>query len=158
MDPVARPGAPLNVDQLAAQVEKLASSQHLAVVPVTPLVSHSPGHQVIMDSNDLSAADFCRLAATAGAKLLYVQARGFDASTDPDLELGRQDHSEPDQANEVQVAELCRDAERYNGRVPQLELVFVAECVLHCWTVTADWYDSLVGRAAWLLSEQDLEA
>jgi hypothetical protein len=30
----------------------------------------------------------------------------------------------------------------------QVDLVFVTDCVLHCWTEAADWYDSPIDRAA----------
>lgn len=140
----------IDVDQLAAEVTQLASSQQLVIVPAMPLKKPCWGHLVLLDNCDLSAADFCQLASTAGARLLYVQAEEFDAETDPDLDVGTHDHGDPDKTVSAQLAELRRDAERFNGRIRQLELSFVVGYVLHCWAVAADWYDSLVNRAATL--------
>jgi hypothetical protein len=158
MEPARQPAAAIDVDQLAAQVTQLASSQQLVVVPATPLPKSCLGHLVLLNNNDLSATDFCQLASAAGARLLYVQAEGFDAGTDPDLDVEAHDHSEPHGAAGAQLAELRRDAERFNGRIRQLELAFAVGCVLHCWAVAADWYDSLVDRAAELCPCDDLEA
>jgi hypothetical protein len=151
MKPTRRPAASIDVDQLAAQIMQLASSQQLVVVPATPIPGTGLGRLVLLDDGDLSAADFCQLAATAGARLLYVQAEGFDAGTDPNLDIGPHDHLAPDVTSSTQLAELRREAERFNGRIRQLELAFAVGGVLHCWAVAADWYGSFMDRLAELL-------
>ena len=147
----------VDVDQLAVQITQLAASRRLAIVPAMPLANRGSGCLVLLDNDDLSAPEFCELASAANARLLYVQTEGFYAGTDPDLDLREQDRSDPDRAVSAQLAELRRDAERFNGRFHQLGLAFAAGGVLHCWTVTADWYDGLVDRAAELLPCEDLE-
>lgn len=151
MEQEERPGRPLpagvDVDRLADQVGQLASSQQLRVVPVTPVSTSGSCHLVMLGSDDLSAADFCALAASAGARLLYVQAESFDIETDPDLSLWRRVRDPEAAAGDV-LAELCRDARHFDGRIRQLELAFVVGCVLHCWAVAADWYNNLLDRAA----------
>jgi len=153
MVPARQPA--IDLDQLAVQVTQIASSQQLAVVPAAPIPKSGLYHLVLLDNNHLSAADFCELAAIAGAALLYVQADAFDAKTDPDLDVGAGDNSESDRTAGDRLTELRRDAERFNGRICQLELAFVVGCVLHCWAVTADWHNSLVERVAELLGPGD---
>jgi hypothetical protein len=142
------PSAAIDVDLLADQVTQLASSQHLRVVPATPVSTAGSCHLVLLSPEDLSAAEFCELAATAGARLLYVQAEGFDAGADPDPDVWRQHSRGLDRAAKNQLAELRRDALHFSGRIRQLELAFAIGGVLHCWAVVADWYDSLVNRMA----------
>lgn len=146
-----RSGVAINVDLLAGQVREFASSLHLRVVPVTPVSTAGSCHLVLLGKDDLSAADFCELAASAGARLLYVQVEGFDAETDPNLSLSRQTHSPQEASASDPLAELHRDAMNFNGRIRQLELAFVVGCVLHCWAIAADWYDNLLDRAAALV-------
>jgi hypothetical protein len=155
MESSRRPAADVDVDQLAAQVTQLASSQRLGLVPATPFPKSCSAHLVLLGNDDLSAADFCQLAANAGARLLYVQAEAFDAGSDLALTLGDYDQSEPARTQNAKLAELRHEAEHLNGRVRQLELAFAAKCVLHYWAVTADWYDSLVRRAAELLPDDE---
>ncbi len=154
MESPRRPAAAIDVDRLAAEVTQLASSQRLVVVPATPVPRSCSGHLVLLDNNDLSAADFCQLAATAGASLLYVQAEAFDSQSDPALSFGEYDQGEPDRTVGAKVVGLRREAERFNGRVRQLELAFAAGCVLHSWAVAADWYQGLMSRVAELLPEE----
>jgi hypothetical protein len=155
MESPRRPAAAVDVDQLAAQVTQLASRQRLVLVPATPLPKACSGALVLLGNDDLSAADFCQLAASAGARLLYVQAEAFDAGSDPALTLGDYDQSESDRTQSAKLAELRHEAERLNGRVRQLELAFAAKFVLHYWAVAADWYDSLMRRAAELLPYEE---
>lgn len=147
----------IDVDRLAGQVTQLASSQNLRVVPATPMSSAGSCQLVLLGSEELSAAEFCELAASAGARLLYVQAEIFDSRTDLDLAAWRQagDHQGP--ADDL-LADLQRDAERFSGHIRQLELAFAAGCVLHCWAVAADWYSSLVDRATALLPSHPHES
>jgi hypothetical protein len=155
MESPRRPAADVDVDQLAAQVTQLASSQRLVLVPATPLPKSCSGHLVLLGNDDLSAADFCQLAANAGARLLYVQAEAFDAGSDLALMLGDYDQNGSDRRQSAKIAALRHEAESLNGRVRQLELAFAAKCVLHYWAVTADWYDSLLRRAAELLPYEE---
>jgi hypothetical protein len=137
------PPAALDLDE----VRQFASPGKLAVIPATPIPSSNAGHLVLLDSTDVSAAEFCELATRAGARLLYVQAAGFDAGTDLYLE--------PGPGTGAQLAELRREAERHNGRIRQLELGFSVGGILHSWAAVADWYDRLIGRAAALRPAAD---
>jgi hypothetical protein len=139
--------AAADLDQLAAQLQQLASGWNLRIVPATPVSTAGSCQLVLLGCEDLSAAEFCELAASAGMRLLYAQAESFDAGTDPDLNLWGQARDHQGSARDL-LADLHRDAQRYNGRVRQLELAFAVGCVLHCWAAAADWYTGLVDRAA----------
>jgi hypothetical protein len=143
-----RPALGIDVDQLAAQVSQLASSQQLTVVPVTPISQRGCGYLVLLDHNQLSAAEFCALAASAGARLLYVQTEDFNVRTDPSMMAGGSDQGGPAASTSDELADFRRHVENFNGRIRQLELAFAVGCVLHCWAVAADWYVRLVDRAA----------
>jgi hypothetical protein len=145
--PAQRPVAAADLDQLAAQLQQLASGWNLRIVPATPVSTAGSCQLVLLGCEDLSAAEFCELAASAGMRLLYAQAESFDAETDPDLNLLGQARDHQGSARDL-LADLHRDAQRYNGRVRQLELAFAVGCVLHCWAAAADWYTGLVDRAA----------
>lgn len=158
LDQAAQPGGPgrkpaavTDLDQFAAQLQQLAFSWNLRVVPVTPVSTAGSCQLVLLRSEDLSAADFCELAASAGARLLYAQGESFDAGTDLDLNLWGRAGDHQGSARDP-LADLYRDALRYNGRVRQLELAFAVGCVLHCWAAAADWYTGLVDRVAALAS------
>jgi hypothetical protein len=158
LDQAAQPGGPgrkpataTDLDQFAATLQQFALSWNLRVVPVTPVSTGGSCQLVLLGSDDLSAADFCELAASAGARLLYAQAESFDAGTDLDLNVWAPAHDDQGSARDP-IADLHRDALRYDGRVRQLELAFAVGCVLHCWAAAADWYTGLVDRAAALAS------
>jgi hypothetical protein len=144
----------MDIDQLAAQVPQLASSQQLIVVPATPVSHKGWGYLVLLDHNDLSAAEFCALAASAGARLLYFQTEDFIASTDLDMILGGSDQNGREASMCDELADFRRYVENFNGRIRQLELAFAIGCVLHCWAVAADWYVGLLDRAAELFPYQ----
>jgi len=133
----------MDIDQLAAQISQLASSQQLTVVPVTPISQRGCGYLVLLDHDQLSAAEFCALAASAGARLLYVQTEDFNVRTDPSMMVGGGGASMGDE-----LADFRRHVENFNGRIRQLELACAVGCVLHCWAAAADWYVGLVDRAA----------
>ncbi len=135
-----------DLDLLTAQIPQLAAGHQLRIVPATPAGLSGSCHLVLLDQADLSAAEFCELAAAARARLLYVQADAFDAGSDNGLELWPRGGAEPWAADDA-LAGLRRDALRCNGRIRQLELAFAVEGVLHTWTVAADWYDHLTERA-----------
>jgi hypothetical protein len=138
----------IDIDQLAAQVSQLASSQQLIVVPVTPVSQRGCGYLVLLDHNQLSAAEFCALAASAGARLLYVQTEDFNVRTDPSMIVGGSEQVGHEPLLGDELADFRRYMEDFDGRIRQLELAFAVGCVLHCWAVAADWYVRLVDRAA----------
>jgi hypothetical protein len=146
------PGSGIDIDQLADQVSELALSQQLIVVPVTPVSQKGWGYLVLLDHNHLGPAEFCALAARAGARLLYVQTEDFNVRTDPSMIVGGSvrgsDHSGQGSSVSDELADFRRYMENYNGRTRQLELAFAVGGVLHCWAVAADWYVRLVNRAA----------
>ncbi len=147
---MTEPASHHDIDQLAEEVTQLAASRHLTIVPVTAISLSGSGHVVVLDSSDLSAAQFCDLATAAGARLLYVQAEAFTARAYPDPDVDGH-HDEVREA----LNGLCREAERFNGRIRELELAFSAGCVFHCWVAGADWYNSLVDRMAALLPPEE---
>ena len=138
----------IDIDQLAAQISQLASSLQLIVVPVTPVSQRGCGYLVLLDHNQLSAAEFCALAATAGARLLYVQTEDFNVRTDLCMIVGGSEQSGHEPLVSAELANFRRYVENFDGRIRQLELAFAIGCVLHCWAVAADWYVRLVDRAA----------
>jgi hypothetical protein len=141
----------MDVDQLAAEIAELATGQQLAIVPAAPVPRGCGGFLVLLDNDDLTAAQFCGLATAAGAKLLYMQTEYFDAETDLDTAVGQAYRNGHDDPAHSQLAEYRRDAAGFNGRARQLELAFAAGCVLHCWAVAADWYMVFLDRGARLL-------
>jgi hypothetical protein len=147
-----KPDPGIDIDQLAAQVMQLASSQRLIVVPVTPISQRGSGYLVLLDRSHLSAAEFCALAASAGARLLYVQTEDFDVRTDLDMIVGENCQRTQEVQRSAELADFRRYVENFDGRIRQLELAFAIGCVLHCWAVAADWYVALVDRAAVLFS------
>lgn len=151
----ARQPVVLDVDRLAARIAQLASDRQLTVVPATPLFAPGSVPLVLLGNNDMSAEDFCGLAAAAGVRLLYFQTKYFDAESEPELNV------ESDDAGKcvtrgVRQAELRSEAQRFNGRIHQLELAFMVGCTLHCWAVAAEWYGDLLDRAGVLSIEEDV--
>jgi hypothetical protein len=125
------------------------------VVPVTPVSQRGCGYLVLLDHDDLSAAEFCALAANAGARLLYVQTEDFNVRTDPSIIVGLSDRSARTPPMSDELAAFRRYMENFNGRIRQLEMAFSVGCVLHCWAVAADWYVGLVDRAAELFARPE---
>jgi hypothetical protein len=156
VEPLPQPTAVNDVDQLTAYIAQLASGKHIGIVPEIPFWNNGDNFLVALNGNDLSAAKFCELASIAGARLLYVRAKNFDTASDPDLDIGKLGRLSPGREAHTQLAALYRDAERFNGRIRELELAFVANCVLHSWSVAAGWYDNLLERAA-MLPDDDLD-
>lgn len=157
MEQAQEAAAPVDVDQLAIHVNQLASELHLVVIPAMPLRNPN-GWGLTAFLEDLSAPDFCNLASTVGARLLYVDAEAFDAESEPEFDAEEHGDSEPDETVSAQLAMLRGEAERFNGRIGQLALAFVVEGVLHWWNITADWYDDLIDRIGELFPEDNLEA
>jgi hypothetical protein len=147
MESAREPAPDIDIDQLAAEMSQLALSHQLIVVPATPVCGTGCGYLILLDHNHLSAAEFCALAANAGAKLLYVQAEHFAMRTDLDMILGS-DQSWQGISVSDELADFRSYVESFNGRTRQLELAFVIGCVLHCWAVAANWYLDLLDRAA----------
>jgi hypothetical protein len=157
VESVQQPAATTDIDQLAAQVRQIASSLQLVVVPAMPLHSSGTGLVVLLDDDDMSAADFCALASAADAKLLYLRAESFDAENEQELDIEENDRTEPGEKARAQLADLRRDAERFNGRIGQLEVAFAIGGVLHYWAAAAEWYDNLMDRVAELFPGEGLE-
>jgi hypothetical protein len=130
-------------------MSQLALSHQLIVVPATPVsrTGCGCGHLILLDNNHLSAAEFCALAASAGAKFLYVQTEHFAVRADLDMILGG-DQSGQGVSVSDESADFRRYVESLNGRIRQLELAFFVGSALHCWAVAANWYLDLVDRAA----------
>lgn len=147
MESDREPGPGIDIDELAAELPQLASSHRLIVVPATPVSGTGCGYLVLLDQNHLSAAEFCALAASAGAKLLYVQAEHFAVWTDLDM-IMKSDQNGQGAAVSDELADFRCYVESFNGRIRQLELAFFTGSTLHCWAVAADWYLDLVDRAA----------
>lgn len=137
----------VDIERLAAQIPQFASRQQPTIIPVTPVSPNGWAHLVLLDQSHVDAAEFCALAAIAGAKLLYFQTEDFNVRTDPDVMVGESGQSLREALMSDELAEFRRHVETFNGRIRQLELAFTAGCVLHCWAVAADWYLGLVDRA-----------
>ena len=118
------------------------------MVPAAPVSHKGWGYLVLLDDNHLSAAEFCALAASAGARLLYVQTEDFNVRTDVEMIVGGSDPGRQEASMSDELFGFRRYMENFNGRIRQLELAFAIGCVLHCWAVAADWYVGLVDRAA----------
>ena len=152
MQPLGISASLTDVDQLAVQVMQFASRRRLSVVPVIPVSGKGWGYLVLLDQRRLTAVQFCELAATVEAKLLYVKTDAFNARSDPGTAVGRHDLGEQSNLVSDQLIKFRQEVDHFNGRTRQLELAFATGCVLHCWAGTADWYIDLVNRAAELAS------
>lgn len=76
---------------------------------------------------------------------MYVQAEAFDAETV--LTLSRTADTPRYGAEEDPLlAALRRDASVYNGRIGTVVLGFAVSGVLHCWIVSAPWFERLEDR------------
>lgn len=128
-------------------MSQLALSHQLIVVPATPVSHTGCGYLILLDHDHLSPAEFCALAASAGAKLLYVQTEHFVMQTDFGTILGSDQNGQGVSASS-ELADFRRYVESFNGRIRQLELAFFMGCALHCWAVAANWYLDLVDRTA----------
>jgi len=146
-----------DIEELVTQVTQLASSLQLRLVPAIPMRNPNSGLMVLLDNDDLSAADFCGLAAAAKARLLYIQAGPFNAENQPEFDVAGEGRNELDGKVIDQLALLQQAAERFNGRIGQLALAFAVEGVLHYWTAAADWYENLMDRVAGLFPAEGLE-
>jgi hypothetical protein len=149
------PDLGVDIERLAAQVPQFASRERLTVVPVTPVSQKGWGYLVLLDHSHLNAAEFCALAASAGAKLLYFQTEDFNVRTDPSVMVGGSGLGRRVASVSDELTEFRRYVESFDGRIRQLELAFVVGGVLHCWAVAADWYLDLVDRAAQLIFQQE---
>jgi hypothetical protein len=134
-----------DIDELAAQMKDLVVGKQLVMIPAIPLQNNDSGFIVFLGQEDMSAGEFCDVAVTAGARLFYAQANAFDAERD--LRAGRRpalawQSSEEDAG----LVSLREEASVYNGRIGEVALGFAADSVLHCWIVTAPWYDRFVER------------
>lgn len=152
MQPLGIPASVTDVDQLAIQATQFATRQRLTAVPVIPVPGKGRGHLVLLDQHHLTAVQFCELAVTAEAKLLYVKTEHFSARTAPGTAAGRHDIGKQSSPLRDQLTRFRQDVNHFNGRTRQLELTFATGCVLHRWAGTADWYIDLVNRAAELAS------
>jgi hypothetical protein len=126
-------------------MKDLVVGKQLVMIPAMPLQNNDSGFTVLLGQEDMSASEFCDVAVTAGAKLCYAQANAFDAERD--LRVGRRrtlawQSSEKDAG----LAALREEASVYNGRIGEIALGFATDGVLHCWIVTAPWYDRFVER------------
>lgn len=77
--------ASTDIDQLATRIRQLASGKQLGVVPGIPSRNCGLDLVVLLNDGHLSAANFCELAAIAGTRLLYIEAKNFDAASDSAL-------------------------------------------------------------------------
>jgi AMP-binding enzyme C-terminal domain len=129
MQPLGISASVTDVDQLAIQVTQFASRRRLTVVPVIPVSGRGWGYLVLLDQHRLTAAQFCELAVTVEAKLLYVKTDDFNARTDPGTAVGRHDIGEQSSPVSDQLIRFRQDVGHFNGRTRQLELAFVTGCI-----------------------------
>jgi len=120
MQPLGIPASVTDVDQLAIQVKQFASRRRLTVVPVIPVSAKGRGYLVLLDQRHLTAVQFCELAVTVEAKLLYVKTDDFNARTDPGTAVGRHDIGEQRSPVSDQLIKFRQDVDFFNGRSRQL--------------------------------------
>ncbi len=138
--------ADLDIEQILAEVKQLANRSQFVIVPAIPGRARDSGFLVMLDPDDITAADFCALAAAASARILYIQADPFSAEDDidvPEDDFSGVVHGEQASA---QLIALREEASIFDGRIGELALGFAADGVLHCWIATAAWYDNLQSR------------
>jgi hypothetical protein len=134
-----------SIDELAAEVPDLASSRNLVLIRALPLQSRESGFAVYLGDEDMSAADFCDIAAEVGAKLLYFGIRDFNA--EDDLSVGRPGrlNRRTDTEDPVLTA-LRQEASAYDGLPAQATLGFASNGVVHYWVIMTPWYADYIDR------------
>ncbi|GAA4947377.1 hypothetical protein GCM10023205_04110 [Yinghuangia aomiensis] len=98
------------------------------------------------------AEDVVRLAAAAGARLLYVDEELF--CTD-DLDPLEGDDDVPAEVRGA-VEQLLRRAAGFANRVSQLSVTFSADGVLHEWRAVAAWYSELLDALDALMPDDEV--
>jgi hypothetical protein len=138
--------ADIDIERIVVEVKQLADRNQLVVVPTMPTWGRDPGFLAVLDSDEMSAADFCALAVAANTRLFYIQADPF--SVEKDVELNKRDHYGViyDDGANTQLLAMREESAAFEGRIGELALGFAADGVLHYWTVTAAWYDNLQGQ------------
>lgn len=142
-----------DLGDLAAQVKNMAAEKKLAVVPAMPMANNG-GFVVVLDQDDMTASEFCDLAVTAGAAIIYIQASGFDADRDLTMERNRYLDWENSEEN-TGLASLRQEASAHNGSIGEIALGFAADGILHSWVTTARWFDGFLERLQELEPDSD---
>jgi hypothetical protein len=134
-----------DIDALAAQLNDLAVSRQLALIPAIPLRGSAPGFVAFLGAEHMRAGEFCDVAVVAGAKLLYADVNAFDAETDLMADRRRGLGWQSDEEDSRLLA-LRQEASIFNGRIGEIVLGFAVNGVLHCWRATTPWYHDFVER------------
>lgn len=138
------PDPDLSLDQIAPGLRQIAARNHLLMVPAMPLRNVGTGFTVVLSRQHMAASDFIDLAATAGAKLLYVQAEPFSFDTDLNLDdldeniFGAWDEADAD------VESVRAEARVHDGQIGEIHLGFAMGGVLHCWVAAEAWYSRVM--------------
>ena len=141
----------LRLDQLLARISQMAEDCQLLQVPAMPVSPRPLGWVVVLGIDDLTAEDFIKLAAAAGARILYVRAEPFDADTYLDLEFFDDDSfvGAVGWSSGGELARIREQSQHFNGRIGAVELGFAMNGVLHRWTATEEWhhqFTAMVGQ------------
>ncbi|MCL9762970.1 hypothetical protein [Frankia sp. AiPa1] len=126
---------------LAKELDDLTAGLGIVVMPVR-VTPAADGADVDVGLDEMPLADFVRVAHRAGVRLLYRVA--------PEFDLKEFDESLPESVEEERQAErarLVRRARRHSGEIVEVEVAFAHEGVLHRWSITPSWYDSLIAEA-----------
>ena len=150
-DQSAQPNS--GIDELAGQMKDLVASRQFIMIPAMPLRSSESGFVVFLGQEDMSLSDFCDLAVAAGVKLFYVQNNVFDAERDLRVERRRPSLAWQGADEDSALVSLRQEASAYNGRIDEIALGFSTAGVLHCWVITAPWYNEFIERLEDLESE-----
>ena len=142
------------IDELAAEVPDLASSRNLVLIRALPLQGGESGFAVYLGDEDMSAKEFCDIAAEVGSKLLYFGIRDFNA--EGDLSMGRRMrlHRRADTEDPALTA-LRHEASAYDGLSAEATLGFAANGVVHYWVTMTPWYAEYLNRLDNMLTDED---
>jgi hypothetical protein len=150
----SNPG-PSIVDELAAEVPDLASSRDLVLLRALPIHSGESGFAVFLGDEDMSASEFCDIAAAVGAKLLYFATRDFNVEDDLSTGTSRRLNRQPD-IEDSQLAALRQEASAYDGLAAEATLGFAANGVMHYWVTMTPWFAEYVDRLDNLQAGEEL--
>lgn len=130
---------------LAERITQLARARKLKMVPAVPIAGQAG--KVLLEADDISTEDFLDLAAAAGQKLAYLESSLFEAD-----DLARLDEAAHDEDLDAElrrrITALRTTATRFIGWPAGLEMAFVCEGVIHCWSAEAAWYADFEAEVA----------
>jgi hypothetical protein len=144
------------LDGVVSQVLAASEAAGMTVIPAVPDTDRDSGWLVELGPGQLDVQAFLALAASAGARLLYLEESHLDPENDSVM-ADVDDQPTSPEARRLQ-AEIRDLSEQHQGDRSRVTVAFAAGWVLHLWRTQADWYSTLLtlaGELGLLLDEDD---